>query len=109
MFATDRMSFSEYSRYFFRAALQPFKDEAANDVDTWRKKMATKLKSEKVGMTFNMPEDWHAEFKTAAIAMGMSMHVLLLEAFEAWQLVQQMKLSLNEREEEWALKRQLKS
>jgi G:T-mismatch repair DNA endonuclease (very short patch repair protein) len=36
-------------------------------------------------MTFNMPRDWHTEFKTSAVLHGMSMKDLLIECFEAWK------------------------
>ena len=38
-----------------------------------------------IGMTFNMPEEWHREFKVAAIAEGVNMHELFRRCFEAWK------------------------
>lgn len=37
-----------------------------------------------VGMTFNMPRDWHTRFKVAAIEEGLSMKELLIILFEQW-------------------------
>ena len=37
-----------------------------------------------VGMTFNMPVEWHMRFKIAAVASGMSMKELLVDSFAAW-------------------------
>ena len=38
-----------------------------------------------VGMTFNMPESWHTEFKVTAATRGISMRELLIQSFEAWK------------------------
>lgn len=56
--------------------------------------MTTNSRSDLVGMTFNMPPEWHTEFKGAAIAKGTSMHALLEEAFEAWKLVESLRQDL---------------
>lgn len=40
-------------------------------------------------MTFNMPRDWHIEFKTTATLNGMNMKELLIDCFEAWKREQQ--------------------
>lgn len=37
-----------------------------------------------VGMTFNMPFEWHMRFKIAAVASGMSMKELFVDCFDAW-------------------------
>lgn len=39
-------------------------------------------------MTFNMPREWHTEFKTTAVIHGMNMKELLMECFEAWKKTQ---------------------
>ena len=38
-----------------------------------------------VGMTFNMPRDWHKEFKTRAVVEGIPMRDLLIRCFEAYK------------------------
>lgn len=42
-------------------------------------------------MTFNMPRDWHTEFKTTAVVNNMSMKELLIEAFNSWKREQAQK------------------
>lgn len=37
-------------------------------------------------MTFNMPRDWHTEFKMAAVQRGINMKDLLIECFDAWKV-----------------------
>jgi hypothetical protein len=44
-----------------------------------------------VGMTFNMPYDWHLEFKMAAAAHRMPMSKFLVECFNAWKREQKRK------------------
>lgn len=49
-------------------------------------KVAANLPTERlVGMTFNMPKDWHREFKMTAVIEGISMHELLLQCFETYK------------------------
>ncbi len=36
-------------------------------------------------MTFNMPRDWHTEFKMTSTVYGISMKELLIECFSAWK------------------------
>lgn len=38
-----------------------------------------------VGMTFNMPEGWHREFKVMAAVEGMSMRDLLIKCFDHYK------------------------
>jgi hypothetical protein len=38
-----------------------------------------------IGMTFNMPKDWHTEFKTRAVMEGISMRELLIRCFDAYK------------------------
>jgi hypothetical protein len=38
-----------------------------------------------VGMTFNMPKDWHTEFKTYAVQEGISMRELLIRCFDSYK------------------------
>lgn len=38
-----------------------------------------------VGMTFNMPVDWHRQFKTTAVTEGISMRELLIRCFEVYK------------------------
>lgn len=38
-----------------------------------------------VGMTFNMPRDWHTEFKMRSVAEGISMRELLVRSFDAYK------------------------
>jgi hypothetical protein len=38
-----------------------------------------------IGMTFNMPVDWHRDFKTTAVIEGISMRELLFRSFEAYK------------------------
>ena len=48
-------------------------------------RVADNMKEEKiVGMTFNMPFEWHTQFKVAASLNGLSMKELLVESFDAW-------------------------
>jgi len=61
------------------------------------------------GMTFNMPADWHTEFKSAAIANGMNMKVLLREAFEAWKFIESWRADVSKLERDWLPERKLKS
>ncbi|TGN68561.1 hypothetical protein E4L95_01000 [Paracoccus liaowanqingii] len=70
--------------------------------------MAAKTGNKEVGMTFVMPKGWHKEFKAAAVAADMNMHVLLAEAFEAWKIVTGLSSDLRELELEWAQKRKRK-
>ena len=44
-----------------------------------------------VGMTFNMPYDWHLEFKMTAAAHRMPMSKFLVECFNAWKREQKRK------------------
>lgn len=46
---------------------------------------SSNFKEKKVGMTFNMPKDWHREFKVTAVSRGLDMHELLEQCFEAWK------------------------
>jgi hypothetical protein len=47
---------------------------------------ADNMKDERLApMTFNMPPDWHREFKATAAMNGISMKDLLIESFAAWQ------------------------
>lgn len=47
---------------------------------------ANNMKGESLApMTFNMPRDWHTEFKTTAVLQGMNMKELLIESFDAWK------------------------
>lgn len=62
----------------------------------------------KIGMTFNMPQDWHMEFKKAAVTNGMNMNVLLKEAFEAWKIVEGWRTEVHKIERNWLLERKLK-
>ena len=48
-------------------------------------KASTNFKEKKAGMTFNMPKDWHREFKVTAASHGLDMHELLEQCFEAWK------------------------
>lgn len=38
-----------------------------------------------VGMTFNMPRDWHTEFKTRSVQEGISMRELLVRCYDAYK------------------------
>ncbi len=38
-----------------------------------------------VPMTFNMPQDWHTEFKVTAAQENITMKDLLIASFEAWK------------------------
>jgi hypothetical protein len=50
------------------------------------------MKGEKlVGMTFNMPRDWHTRFKMTAVSRGMDMKDLLIECFATWERVEKEK------------------
>lgn len=44
-----------------------------------------------VGMTFNMPHDWHLEFKMTAAQQRMPMSKFLIECFNAWKREQKRK------------------
>lgn len=60
---------------------QPFMPEAQAPV-----KAADNMKGEKlVGMTFNMPRDWHTRFKMTAVSRGLDMKEFLIECFAAWE------------------------
>lgn len=55
-------------------------------------KPADNMKGNKpVGMTFNMPYDWHLEFKMTAAAHRMPMSKFLVECFNAWKREQKRK------------------
>ena len=47
--------------------------------------------SRPVGMTFNMPHDWHLEFKMTAAQERMPMSKFLVECFAAWKREQKRK------------------
>ena len=52
------------------------------------------MKGEKLApMTFNMPRNWHTDFKTTATLHGMNMKELLMECFDAWKKEQRQKKS----------------
>lgn len=53
------------------------------------------MTEQKIGMTFNMPKDWHTTFKMTATMNGMNMTELLFEAFEAWMQVQSLKVQMS--------------
>jgi hypothetical protein len=53
-------------------------------------KKSKKAKNE-VGMTFNMPRDWHTRFKMAAVSRGWDMKDLLVECFATWEKVEREK------------------
>lgn len=73
-----------------RAAVPPPKKSFLPD--TKRVQPANNMKDERLApMTFNMPKDWHVEFKTTATLNGMNMKELLIECFEAWKREQEMK------------------
>lgn len=38
-----------------------------------------------VGMTFNMPRDWHTRFKLTAVSQGIDMKELLVRSFAAYE------------------------
>jgi hypothetical protein len=38
-----------------------------------------------IGMTFNMPQSWHNQFKIRAVTEGKSMRQLLLDCFDAYK------------------------
>ncbi|OWZ90374.1 hypothetical protein B9J07_27690 [Sinorhizobium sp. LM21] len=44
-----------------------------------------------VGMTFNMPQDWHLEFKMTAASLRMPMSKFLVECYDAWKREQRRK------------------
>lgn len=53
---------------------------------------ADNMKGEKlVGMTFNMPRDWHTRFKMTAVSRGMDMKEFLMECFATWERVEREK------------------
>lgn len=47
---------------------------------------ANNMRDERLApMTFNMPKDWHFEFKMEAAALGISMKELLTMSFDAYK------------------------
>ena len=49
-------------------------------------KAADNMKADRlVPMTFNMPVQWHTQFKMTATLHQMNMKELLIESFAAWQ------------------------
>jgi hypothetical protein len=38
-----------------------------------------------VGMTFNMPQDWHTEFKMRAVQEGIPMRELLMRCYDLYK------------------------
>lgn len=51
---------------------------------------ANNMNGERIApMTFNMPRDWHTEFKTTAVLHGMNMKELLVASFNAWKREQE--------------------
>ena len=66
---------------------QPFYPETQAPV-----KAADNMKGEKlVGMTFNMPRDWHTRFKMTAVSRGLDMKEFLMECFATWEKVEREK------------------
>ena len=41
-----------------------------------------------VGMTFNMPREWHTKFKVTAAVKGITMHELLENSFRAYACIE---------------------
>jgi hypothetical protein len=66
---------------FLPQTMAPTKVDAADNMKT----------KTHIGMTFNMPQDWHHEFKMAATINRVSMHELLAACFEAWKREQKAK------------------
>lgn len=67
--------------------IQGFIPESAAPV-----KAADNMKDEKlVGMTFNMPRDWHTRFKMTAVSRGLDMKEFLVECFATWEKVEREK------------------
>jgi hypothetical protein len=75
-----------------RAAVPPPKQKSFLP-DTKAVQPANNMKEKKeVPMTFNMPKDWHTEFKTTSIIHGYgSMKEFLFECFAAWKREQEAK------------------
>ncbi|MDE4297109.1 hypothetical protein PXK56_18130 [Phaeobacter gallaeciensis] len=74
-----------------RAAVPPPKKKGFLP-DTKAAEAANNMKGEKLApMTFNMPRDWHTEFKTTAVLNGMNMKELLVASFAAWKREQEKK------------------
>jgi hypothetical protein len=56
------------------------------DLKVEEKEVSSNFREEKtVGMTFNMPKDWHTQFKIAAAQEGMTMRDLLQVVFAEWK------------------------
>lgn len=69
-----------------RAAVPPPKKKGFIPDSLKVTEAARNMKGDRLApMTFNMPKDWHTEFKTAAVLQDMSMKELLVECFEAWK------------------------
>ena len=71
-----------------RAAITPPKRTKSflPDPQPITQRTANNMASEKLApMTFNMPRNWHTEFKMTAAAHGMSMKELLMECFDQWK------------------------
>lgn len=47
-------------------------------------KASENFKKKLVGMTFNVPPEWHKRFKMASIQENMTMHDLLYKCFDAY-------------------------
>lgn len=45
--------------------------------------------NKKIGMTFNMPVDWHTRFKMRSIQDGMNMTEMLYQCFLAYELLEE--------------------
>ncbi|SOC90023.1 hypothetical protein SAMN05216358_0039 [Rhizobium sp. AN5] len=57
-----------------------------------RAEAANNMKAEKlVGMTFNMPRDWHTRFKMTAVSRGLDMKEFLMECFATWEKAEREK------------------
>ncbi|NKX37346.1 hypothetical protein HGG70_05280 [Rhodobacteraceae bacterium R_SAG4] len=70
----------------FKVGKSPASVTALKDSAPETKEASENFKSEKlVGMTFNMPESWHRDFKMRSVQEGMSMRELLMKIYDEYK------------------------
>lgn len=78
-----------------RANIAPPKRRSSLPENVPAPQAANNMRGDRIApMTFNMPRDWHTEFKTTAVLHGMNMKELLVECFDAWKREQKRKEKL---------------
>lgn len=68
-----------------KSPFQARKVARIEDMPEEASKASNNFKERLVGMTFNMPFDWHREFKMRALQENISMRELLIRSFDAYK------------------------